>query len=37
MISGGYFGDKMSPLSETTILVPSLVGGVDDTGSTSGT
>ena len=28
MISGAYFGDKMSPLSETTILVPSLVGGV---------
>ena len=23
-----YFGDKMSPLSETTILTPSLVGGV---------
>ena len=30
VISGGYFGDKMSPLSETTILVPSLVGGRDD-------
>src|SRR5215203_2465328 len=28
VISGSYFGDKMSPLSETTILVPSLVGGV---------
>ena len=28
MISGAYFGDKMSPISETTILVPSLVGGV---------
>jgi Na+:H+ antiporter, NhaC family len=28
VISGGYFGDKMSPLSETTVLVPSLVGGV---------
>src|SRR4051794_36830893 len=28
IISGAYFGDKMSPLSETTILVPSLVGGV---------
>src|SRR5829696_8572152 len=28
VISGAYFGDKMSPLSETTILVPSLVGGV---------
>src|SRR4051794_13638178 len=28
IISGGYLGDKMSPLSETTVLVPSLVGGV---------
>ena len=28
VILGAYFGDKMSPLSETTILVPSLVGGV---------
>jgi Na+:H+ antiporter, NhaC family len=28
IISGGYMGDKMSPLSETTVLVPSLVGGV---------
>jgi NhaC family Na+:H+ antiporter len=28
VISGGYFGDKMSPLSETTILTPSLVGGL---------
>ena len=28
IISGAYVGDKMSPLSETTILVPSLVGGV---------
>ena len=28
VISGGYFGDKMSPISETTVLVPSLVGGV---------
>jgi len=28
VISGAYMGDKMSPLSETTILVPSLVGGV---------
>jgi NhaC family Na+:H+ antiporter len=28
VISGGYFGDKMSPLSETTILTPTLVGGV---------
>ena len=28
VISGAYLGDKMSPLSETTILVPSIVGGV---------
>ena len=28
IISGAYTGDKMSPLSETTVLVPSLVGGV---------
>ena len=28
VISGAYMGDKMTPLSETTILVPSLVGGV---------
>jgi len=28
VISGGYFGDKMSPLSETTILTPTLVGGL---------
>ena len=28
VISGAYFGDKMTPLSETTVLVPSLVGGV---------
>ena len=28
VISGAYMGDKLSPLSETTILVPSLVGGV---------
>lgn len=28
VISGAYFGDKMSPLSETTILVPQLVGDV---------
>ena len=28
IISGAYMGDKMSPLSETTILVPTLVGGV---------
>ena len=27
-ISGAYFGDKMTPLSETTVLVPSMVGGV---------
>ena len=26
VISGAYMGDKMSPLSETTILVPELVG-----------
>jgi NhaC family Na+:H+ antiporter len=28
VISGAYMGDKMSPLSETTVLVPELVGGV---------
>jgi NhaC family Na+:H+ antiporter len=28
VISGAYMGDKMSPLSETTVLVPTLVGGV---------
>jgi NhaC family Na+:H+ antiporter len=28
VISGGYMGDKMLPLSETTVVVPSLVGGV---------
>ena len=28
IISGAYVGDKMTPLSETTILVPQLVGGV---------
>src|SRR5215467_2876535 len=28
VISGGYMGDKMSPLSETTVLIPSIVGGV---------
>jgi NhaC family Na+:H+ antiporter len=28
VISGAYLGDKMSPLSETTVLVPELVGGV---------
>ncbi len=27
VISGAYFGDKMTPLSETTVLVPRLVGG----------
>jgi Na+:H+ antiporter, NhaC family len=27
VICGAYFGDKMTPLSETTILVPNLVGG----------
>jgi NhaC family Na+:H+ antiporter len=26
VISGAYFGDKMTPLSETTILAPQLVG-----------
>ena len=31
VISGAYVGDKMSPLSETTILVPTLVGGVSVT------
>ena len=30
VICGAYFGDKMTPLSETTILVPRLVGGLDD-------
>ena len=28
VISGAYFGDKLSPVSETTVLVPSVVGGV---------
>ena len=28
VISGAYFGDKMTPVSETTVLVPSMVGGV---------
>lgn len=32
IISGAYFGDKMTPLSETTILVPKLVGGGLTTG-----
>jgi NhaC family Na+:H+ antiporter len=31
IVSGAYMGDKMSPLSETTILVPSLVGDVTTT------
>ena len=35
VISGAYFGDKMTPLSETTVLVPSLVGGVTTSASTS--
>ena len=29
VICGAYFGDKMTPLSETTILVPKLVGGLE--------
>ena len=28
VISGAYFGDKLSPVSETTVLTPSIVGGV---------
>jgi NhaC family Na+:H+ antiporter len=32
VICGAYFGDKMTPLSETTILVPKLVGGGLDVG-----
>jgi NhaC family Na+:H+ antiporter len=28
VISGAYFGDKMTPISETTVLVPSMVGQV---------
>lgn len=28
VVSGAYMGDKMSPLSETTVLIPSIVGGV---------
>jgi NhaC family Na+:H+ antiporter len=28
VICGAYFGDKMTPLSETTILVPRLVGDI---------
>jgi len=27
VICGAYFGDKVTPLSETTVLVPKLVGG----------
>ena len=27
-VSGAYFGDKMSPLSDTTLLAPAIVGGV---------
>ena len=26
IISGAYFGDKMSPLSDTTNLAPAMVG-----------
>ena len=33
VICGAYFGDKMTPLSETTILVPRLVGGGLTTGA----
>ena len=29
VISGSYLGDKLTPLSETTVLVPKLVGGVE--------
>jgi Na+:H+ antiporter, NhaC family len=29
VICGAYFGDKMTPLSETTILVPKLVGDLE--------
>src|ERR1700759_119034 len=32
VICGAYFGDKMTPLSETTILVPRLVGSGLTTG-----
>src|SRR3954452_4149642 len=28
VISASYFGDNMTPISETTVLVPSMVGGV---------
>jgi Na+:H+ antiporter, NhaC family len=28
VVSGAYFGDKLTPISETTVLVPSMVGGV---------
>jgi Na+:H+ antiporter, NhaC family len=37
VICGAYFGDKMTPLSETTILVPKLVGGGLTVGHTSAT
>ena len=37
VICGAYFGDKMTPLSETTVLVPKLVGGGLTVGSTSAT
>jgi Na+:H+ antiporter, NhaC family len=33
VICGAYFGDKMTPLSETTVLVPQLVGGGLTTGA----
>ena len=29
VICGAYFGDKMTPLSETTILVPKVVGNLE--------
>ncbi len=29
VVSGSFFGDKMSPLSETTNLSPAIVGGID--------
>jgi Na+:H+ antiporter, NhaC family len=28
VVSGAYFGDKLTPISETTVLVPSMVGNV---------
>ena len=27
VLSGAYFGDKMSPLSDTTNLAPAMAGG----------